>query len=311
MEGFFLRKKFSFWLFILFICGLFFIGLYFFVGITDPTVNGEQITFLIMGILITLTVIWSWLFNFGAYVRVDDESIKAKYRWFGKIDCRLSDVDFAVARANTLIIRLKNGKTHTIVGIGNSWQVCSAILLRINLDTTEPIEVLTERLNRLKADKKKNTIFDWITVALFFVNIFATAFLTGERELNEFTNTDWIIMAVMGAIEIATVIAAFRFVRRAGKNNISMDKLQYEIRRRKIETIPLPPGNPIRVYADSNFLGRVIIYGYPNDNSVYYVLQEFAPNYDIANVYESEIYESIERLSEDLKNFIDITETVL
>lgn len=311
MDGIFLRKKFSFWLFILFICGMFFIGLYFFVGITDPTVNGEQITFLIMGILITLTVIWSWLFNYGAYVHVDDESIKAKYRWFGKINCRLSDVDFAVARVNTLIIRLKNGKTHTIVGIGNSWQVCSVIRLRINLDETEPIEVLTGKLNRLKAGKKKNTIFVCIGLALMFVNIFVTVFLTGEREMHEFTNTDWIIMAVMGATEIATVIATFCFAGRAGKNNVPMDKLQYEIRRRKIETIPLPPGNPIRVYADSNFLGRVIIYGYPNDNSVYYVLQEFAPNYDIANVYESEIYESIEQLSEDLKNFIDITETVL
>lgn len=308
MEGMFLRKKFNIWLFLLFVCGLFFIGLYFFLNIADPTASNETLTFLIMGIIICLVVIPSWLLNFGAFICIDEDSIKAKYHWFGKIDCKLSDVTFAVARVNTLIIQLKDGKTHSIMGIENSWPLASFIRRNMSFEVTQPSEELINNLNILKSAKKKGFIYVCAGLALMFINIFITVFLTGERELHEFNKTDWTIFAVMGAIEIAIVVVTFYFAGKTGKNNVPIEKLQYEIKRMTIETKPLLYGNVIKVFTDANYSSRIIIFGYPNEETVYYTIQDFESNYNLIKAYESETYESMDDLLVDIGELIDITD---
>lgn len=308
MEGMFLRKKFNIWLFLLFVCGLFFIGLYIFLNIVDPEATSELLTFLIMGILIILVVIPSWLLNFGAFIHIDEDSIKAKYHWFGKIDCKLSDVVFAVARVNTLIIQLKDGKTHTIMGIENSWPLCSVIRRNMSFDVTEQPETLNEKLNNLKATKKNGLIYVCSGVALMFIIIFITVFLTGEREMYEFSKIDWIIFAVMCVVEFATVVITFYFANKTGKKNVPIEKLKYDIRRSIIETKPLVFGCVLKVYTDYDCTGRIIVLGYPNDESVYYIMQEFASDYSLFKSYESEIYENMDDLLVDIGELIDITD---
>lgn len=311
MEGMFLRKKFNIWLFLLFACGLLFIGLYIFLNIVDPVATSELLTFLIMGILIILVVIPSWLLNFGAFIHIDDDSIKAKYHWFGKIDCKLSDVTFAVARGNTLIIQLKDGKTHTIMGVENSWPLASMIRRNMSFGVTEQPEVLMEKLNTLKSAKKKGLIYVCSGVALMFIIIFITVFLTGEREMHEFSNIDWTLFAIMVATEIATAVATFYFAGKTGKNNIPIEKLQYEIRRRNIETQPLLPGFVIAVYTDENYTGRITLFGHPNDSAVYYSVQEFTSDYMLFRTYTSGVYGSQEELPANFETLIDITDKVL
>jgi len=307
----FLRKKFNIWLFLLFLCGLAFIGMYIFLNIVDPEATSELLTFLIVGIMICLVVIPSWLLNLGAYIHIDETSIKAKYHWFGKIDCKLSDVVFAVARVNTLIIQLRDGKTHTIMGIENSWSLCSVIRRNMSFDVTEQPETLNKKLNNLKAAKKNGLIYVCSGVALMFIIIFITVFLTGEREMHEFSNIDWAIFAIMVATEIAIAVATFYFAGKTGKNNIPIEKLQYEIQRRIIETQPLLPGFVIAVYADENYTGRITLFGYPNDSAVYYSVQEFASDYTLFGVYTSDVYDSQDALPADFETLIDITDKVL
>ena len=307
----FLRNKFNIWLFLLFLCGLAFIGMYIFLNIVDPEATSELLTFLIVGIMICLVVIPSWLLNLGAYIHIDETSIKAKYHWFGKIDCKLSDVVFAVARVNTLIIQLKDGKTHTIMGIENSWPLCSAIRRNMSFDVTEHPETLNEKLNNLKATKKNGLIYVCSGVALMFIVIFITVFLTGEREMHEFSNIDWTIFAIMCAIEIATGIATFYFAGKTGKNNIPIEKLQYTIQRRIIETQPLLPGFVIAVYTDENYTGRITLFGYPHDSAVYYSVQELDSGYNLVQEYTSEVFEDQKGLTEGFRSLIDITDKVL
>lgn len=311
MDGVFLRKKFNGWLFLLFVCGLLFIGLYIFLNIVDPKATSELLTFLITGILIILVVIPSWLLNFGAFVHIDENSIKAKYHWFGKIDCKLSDVTFAVARVNTLIIQLKDGKTHTIMGIENSWPLASLIRRNMLFKSTEQPETLIGKLNDLKSAKKKGLIYVCSGLALMFINIFVTVFLTGEREMHEFSKIDWTIFAIMGVVEIATIIATFYFAQKTGGNNIPIEKLRYEIQRRIIETQSLLPGFVIAVYTDENYTGRITLFGYPHDSAVYYSVQEFASDYTLFRAYTSDVYGSQEELPADFETLIDITEKVL
>ena len=311
MEGMFLRKKFNVWLFLLFLCGLAFIGMYIFLNIVDPTATSKLLTFLIVGIMICLVVIPSWLLNSGAFIHIDEDSIKAKYHWFGKIDCKLSDVVFAVARVNTLIIQLKDGKTHTIMGIENSWPLASIIRRNMSFEVTEQPETLNEKLNNLKANKKNGLIYVCSGVALMFVIIFITVFLTGEREIHEFSNIDWTIFAIMLATEIATAVATFYFAEKTGKNNIPIEKLQYEIQRRIIETQPLLPGFVIAVYTDENYTGRITLFGYPSVSAVYYSVQAFASDYTLFRAYTSDVYDSQEELPANFETLIDITEKVL
>ena len=280
-------------------------------NIVDPTATSKLLTFLIVGIMICLVVIPSWLLNSGAFIHIDEDSIKAKYHWFGKIDCKLSDVVFAVARVNTLIIQLKDGKTHTIMGIENSWPLASFIRRNMSFEVTEQPETLNEKLNNLKANKKNGLIYVCSGVALMFVIIFITVFLTGEREIHEFSNIDWTIFAIMLATEIATAVATFYFAGKTGKNNIPIEKLQYEIQRRIIETQPLLPGFVIAVYTDENYTGRITLFGYPNDSAVYYSVQAFASDYTLFRAYTSDVYDSQEELPADFETLIDITEKVL
>ena len=306
MEGVFLRKKFNIWLFLLFLCGLAFIGMYIFLNIVDPEATIELLTFFIAGIVIILVVIPSWLWNWGAFIRIDEVTIKAKYHWFGKIDCELSDVVYAEARVNTLIIQLKDGKTHTIMGVANPWPLASVIRRNMSFDVAKQPDALMEELDKLKATKKKGLIRVCSGIAFMFIIIFITVFLTGEKEIHEFSSMDWTIFAIMGAAEIATVIATFYFAQKTGKSNIPIEKLQYTIKRKIMETQPLLPGFVLAVYTDDDTV-RITIYGYPHQSDVYFLVQELDSEYNLVRVYLSDTYESQEELPEDFASLIDIT----
>lgn len=311
MWGVFLRKKYDGWLFLLFVCGLLFIGLYIFLSIVDPEATSELLIFLFIGILICLVTIASWLLNFGAFIHVDEDSIRARYHWFSRINCKLSDVDFALTGFNTLIIQLKNGKQHTIMGVGNPQALCSAIRRNLCFDSTEPPEKLIEKLSNLKSAKQKSILNVCSCFLLMVINIFVTVFLTDGRELSEFHKIDWIIMAIMGVIECSTIIITFHFTQIADANNISIEKMLYAIRRRVIETKPLLPVYVIAVYTDANYSGRITVCGYPHQSGIYYSVQKLDAEYNLVNEYTSDTYENQEALPDSFKDLIDITQKIL
>lgn len=144
-----------------------------------------------------------------------------------------------------------------------------------------------------------------------FLNIFITVFLTGGRDIDEFSKIDWAVMAVMGVVETVTIIACFYLAHKTGKNNIPIEQIKYAIRRTVIETKPLLLGFVISVYADEDYFGRVTVFGYPHQNDVYYSVQELDSEYNLIYEYTSEIYEDKEKLADIFEGLIDITEKVL
>ena len=251
------------------------------------------------------------MLNFKAFFFIDKEHIKGKYRFFGKIDCSISDVVFALGRNGTLIIQLKDGKTHTITQIENAWRLASVIRRNMPFDVSDPPKTLIEELNKLKSGRKKGILCVFFGLALMFINIFITVFLTGEREMHEFNKTDWTVFTFMCAIEIATVVATFYFAGKAGKNNIPIERLKYCIQRTVIESYPLLPGFVIAVYADEDYTARITLFGYPQDSAVYYSVQNLDAEYNPVHQYTSEVFENQEGLSEEFSSLIDITEKVL
>lgn len=285
--------------------------MYFFVIVVDQEATGAILIFLIAGILILLATIPSWLFNFKAFIRVDDDSVKARYHWFGRIDCKMADIAFVLAQPNTLTFQLKSGKTYTIMGLEDPYPLASMIRRNISFESTESPEALREEMERLKRAKKKYIIYSCAGIALMFIYILVCALLTDEGETQSFTRADWMVFAILCVVELAIATVSFYFALKAGKCNFPIEKLRYTLRKRVIETQPLLPGFVIAVYTDENYTGRVTLYGYPHDSAVYYLVQEFDPDYTLFRAYTSGIYDNQEELSPALDELIDITENAL
>ena len=305
-------KKKYFWDIICLLCGLFLIGLFVFVGYKDSEATvGDIFNGVTIGIFISILGVIFLLFNFRAYLYIENGHIKGKYHYFGKIDCNVTDVDFVLPQINTLTILLKNGKRHTISGIENAGLLSFEIRRQIfKLESEMPDDVYRE-LKNAQITRKKELRQLFVSLPLIFINIFIAAFLTGGREMYDFSKLDWSLFAVMGVIEVLTVIVIFHFADKCGRRSLYIEHLKYRLEGAIIAFQPLPSGNPIRVYTDENYTGRIIVFGYPNEEGVYYCVQEFFEGeFRLDTVYTSEIYESEEILSEEmvLYFFIDITE---
>ena len=312
MDGIFNRKKTNIWLVLLLLCGIFFVALYIFLNMVDPEASSELLTFLIMGIICGLIAIPSMLLNHGAYIRIEENSIKAKYHWFGRLNCTIDDVEFVLPQINTLTILLKSGKRHVIMGVENSWALSAAIRRQRFETEKETPDSLRQILSQAQAIRKKELWWALGGTALMFVNIFIAVLLTGGRDLHEFSQLDWVLFSVMGVIELLTLIGLFYAAQRCGKHQLPIEQLKYRLRSAIITTHPLPSNNTTAVYTDENHTGRIVVCGFPNDDSAYYCVQEIVGNFELETVDTSEIYESTEELPKDeFSALIDITSLMI
>lgn len=274
----------------------------------SPSVDeATRLSMLVFGSLISIVLITFLLFNLGAHLSVDEQYIKGRYHYFKKIQCPVAEVAYALAGTNTLLFQLKSGKKYTIRGIANSYELCSVIRRNMPFEALEQPEEMIKDVRNSVASQKRNAACVLVGVAMLFVNLFIAVYLTGEREMHEFSQTDWLIMAVMGVVEIVTIIVTFRVGNVAGMGNFPVMMKDYLIRRTIIETKPLIPGYIIGVYADEDYTGRVTVYGYPNEDAVYFTVQKITPEYALTRTYTSETYESQEQIPEDLESLVDIT----
>ena len=294
MDGIFVPKKTISWSGLILLCGVYFLGQALFVGITDPA--GEMWIHLIFGILCILVSVPALLLNRGAYLQVSETAIRAKYHWFGRLDCSMEDVAFVQPQMNMLTILLKNGKRHTISGVQNSWAVSSAIRRHCFALEQESPDALRRQLIQAQARRKREF---WLLLApagLLFANIFITVALTGSRELHEFSRSDWTRFSVMVCVELATVVWLFYVAQRCGQMLLPMDHLHHRLQSAVIATQPLPSSRTIAVYTDEDFSGRIVVCGFPKDNGVYYCIQEFGEDFRLETVYTSDVYDQVEDL---------------
>lgn len=311
MEGIFIHKKTMVWA-VLLLCGLFFVALYVFLNIVDAEASGELRVFLLFGILLTLTATLPVQMNRGAYLRIEENAVHAKYHWFGRLDCDIDEVAFVFPQYNTLTILLKNGKRHVIMGLENPWSLSSAVRRQIFTPETEPPEVLREKLVCMQAARKKELLWMLGGIVLLFVNIFAAVFLTGGRELHEFGKTDWTLFAVMTVAELLTLIGVFYAAGRCGKRLLLIEQLKYRLKGAVILSQTFPSNTIRNIYIDENYTGRVAVCGFPNDQSVYYCVQEFNEALRLETVYTSEVYANADGLPEGgFDALIDITSLML
>ena len=285
-----------------FIGGLLLCGIFCFIEM-----SGVRFWGITVGVITCIGSITFHLFNHDAYLHIDDGHIKGKYHWFGKIDCATTDVAFGIPQINTLTILLKNGKRHVIMGIENSQLLAAEIRRQIFTVETDHPESLHRKIAVAQAAKKKKLIWVIVSFIMMFANIFLAVALTDGRDMHEFSNLDWFLFVAVGTIEIVTVVAMFIFADQCGKYQLPIVHLKHRLKGAYIASHPLPAGNIKRIYTDENNKGRIIVCGFPNDESVYCIIQQFVTPSQLETVHTTEIYENEDVFAEDLIGYIDIT----
>ena len=302
----------SIWNKITLFCGLFLIGFTLYVARQDPQAELFDTLLLIgAGVLIAVVSGIFLMLNHNAFLTFADGRIKGKYHWFGKIDCHISDVEFVQAQINTLVIRMKDGTVHQIMGVLNPWDFVCAMEPRLDFQARESAEELMLQLCDIKHARKREIAFTVCLWVLMMLSIFVTVFLTDGKELSGFVRRDWIIFWIMCAVGVSALVAMFCFAQKAGKKLFLIEALAYRLRRTVIETTPLLPGNAVKVFANRGFYARVTVFGYPNDDGAYYSGEELHRDKYLVDVYRSEVYEKMEWLMDELDEIdglIDITD---
>ena len=309
MEGLFVRRKTgSCYFVLLLLSGICLAGLYGFLMVVDPEDTGGTVILLIAGILISLAAVFGMGFNRGAFLRIGEQTIRAKYHWFGNLDCGIQEVAFVLPQANTLTILLKSGKRHTIMGVENAWAISCALRRELFAPETERPDDLRKKLAHIQAQRKKALWKVWAGVALLFGNIFIAVALTGGKDPEAFGKGDWFLFGAMGVIEMLTLVWLFYAAGRCGRYLLPMEQLKYRLRGALIAATPLPSNIVRRVYTEENHLGRIAVCGFPNDESVYYCVEKCIGKPELKTVYRSEVFRSEAALpQEDFDGLIDIT----
>lgn len=264
-----------------------------------------------IGLAFTVGGIIFLFFNRKAYLIIEDGHIKGKYHLFDKIDVPVSDVEFVSSQPDALTVQLKNGKIHRILGVENSWEICSALRRQTSCEVNETVDELIAKLEKYRSSQKKSIIYVTIGIVLMFIHILIAVLLTGARDFVDFSNIDWIIFSCFCVVEIITIVVMFSFALQSGKWLSLIEKTDFDIRKKVIETKELLPGNAIKVYVDQRCATRITLFGYPNSDSVYYTFEHMDFNYSLQEDYRSGVCENIEELSkwwEQTIGAIDISE---
>lgn len=303
MEGVFIRRnKTNLWL-ILLLFGLLFIVLYF---VTNAAASGRAIILLLIGLLLLDVSALSALFNYGAYIHIYESTVSARYHFFGKLDCNIKDIEFVLPQTNTLTILLKSGKRYTIIGVENSWQLSDYLRFRCFVIEKESPSAIRQKLTQAKAVRWKELRWIFIGILFMFAYILIAVLLTDGRDIYEFSKTDRIIFIVMATFEILTSTFLFIAADHHGKMFLPIEQLKYRLRGAVVVSSPLPTNNIIAVYTDWDYSGRVVLCGFPNDESVYFCLQKFTEDFELKTTYTSKIYDSRDKLPSE-EQLIDIT----
>lgn len=299
---------------VLFAIMLLFSGVCWFIVVSrDLAGKGNVFVCVFVSVISCSFGIFPSLYNYKAYLHIDDRKISGRFGFFKRVECEIGDVDFAVVEIDGVRLLLKDRKYY-IRGIQNAYEVCAFLVPKLPFCFDGNKQDAISDLKKHEKNLKKNTILTFCVAGLPFVWILVAVFLTGARELSEFNSTDWIIFSIMCVLEISTVIAMFTFAMKTRQAHpIDLEKRIYGIRRTTIETTPLlkSPWNVKAVLTDVYFFHRITVYDRcieNNGDSFCYRTEVFDENFNLKFLWESEIFESPVPL-EMFENLLDITDT--
>ena len=247
-------------------------------------------------------------FNRRGYFRIEQGRIHARYHWFARLDCSLDEVAFANAQSLNLNILMKNGKHYAIAFLENAHELSNEIQRQISTREQEGTDELKNQMNQVLLKRRREICWVIACCVILFADIFLTVWMTGGRELSEFSRRDWILFSIMAAIEIGMLVWTFVLACRSGRRLVDLAYLRHRMQGAAIVTQILPSACVKAVYTDPEFNGRLVVCGIPNDGSLYYVVQEFDDDIHLTTTETSRFFDNDSDLLEDLsEGLIDIT----
>lgn len=276
-------------------------------SMTSDTILGLAF-FAGLGLIVVLICIASLFLNKGAFLHLDEDGISARFLWKTKLKCNYSEIAFCEYGINTLTVRLKYGKLYIVPNILNAADICGEIRKRITVSDENDYTTaeLYDEVCSIKKERKKWIVLTVIFGSMMFLAIAVTVLLTGGKDPSEFSNDDWTVFIIFGNFELIDVIVTFIFANKCGKLNPILNEKRTLLKTLILKTAPLPPGNLLNVYIDTDYNARAIIFGYPNMDDVYFIIQVVDKEYNITTTYSSEVFSSIEELQPMLEELIQI-----
>lgn len=292
---------------LLILSGACFAGLFLFIRIVDFEATNSLYWGVAAGIICMLLGIAVTIVERSAHISVIGNHVQGRNQCLSKLDCDISEIETVIDGYMGIEILLKNGKNFSIMGVINADSISRYIRNRITIDANQPVSVLIDELKQMQKNRRNSLYTTLGAVLMLFVNIFILIAMTDARELNQFDLSDWQKMLVMAIVELITLIVTFWFAGRSGKYLHTVQRLKYRINRTLVETEPLPAGNAELVLTDDHYGGRIVIYGFPNDSSIYFIVQEVNGNYCLETIHFSGILDDYDHLPHELDGMINIT----
>ncbi len=301
MDGVFKNRKTAYITGILcLIAGVYLISIHsyrLFMGFAEPNVR-RCVFFLCCGVIAVVSGVLTLSYNHGAYLHMTENGISAKSRWRMSFACSYSEIAFVTYGIYSLIVRLKSGEIHTVSGITNGRVLCDAIREKWEALTDPEARktMMFSELNRLAKERRRETIRLVVLMSLIFLLIPLCNYLTGFRELPEFTRQDWVIFIPFLAAEIGATVLSFLFAEKFGEKNTVQNGMRSYLKELILYTSPLLPGNPMVIYFGTMDRVRITVYGLPRAENVYYCIEFLDRTYQLVCIYRSQLFSCIDEL---------------
>lgn len=267
------------------------------VGFSSGRNSLFAILFVLLGLALCVLCVLALCVRRNMRLHIESGHISGVLRFGQKLECDVSEIEYAEAGVAVLSIKLKSGKLYTITGLKNAMELYDCI--RGGLEPVEEMcsrETLEEEVRKLKDVRKKAVSRVYISMALWFADILLCVALTGARDLGTFSVRDWLVFGVMMTLLAGIVVSTFVMAVRAGKYLPLIQEKSHRLRRVLLESEPLGKGKCRKILADDGAFIRVVIYGFPNAEDAYLTIEAIDRQLRLCCVYESPIYPSEEEM---------------
>lgn len=217
--------------------------------------------------------------NRGAFLKMEDGRITARYGFGKTLDCSPEALGYAAIGENMLTLEA-GGVIHDIGGLGNAPEL--AAWLKERVPFVVPSEIKEELLSRREAARRSRKVNLIAGCGLFalalLLYIVARQYLEG-KDLLTLTSTHIAVFAVYLAGVVIALIAGILCIRRVSHAirllTVSRDKL----RCLAIAKTPLPEHDVIGVFYDG-YAVRLSLCADPEDR-VYYVSEKMGNDFSL------------------------------
>lgn len=217
------------------ISGIGLVALFGFLLIVDPNIRpgdyGNIAFFMIFGLICAVCGGISIRVTNRLFLRVEEDRILS-WRFPGReLEISLAEVQAVIWGGDGLTIDLKNGKRYNFMDLKNACELGEYIHERTFVAPKVDMnrEELTAAILALKKKSRRQGIAACAAFALMFVEILPTVFLTGGRELEQFSKQDWTVFGIMAAVMALTFVVFFLLLRRWVRTQGEYHHLLYAI----------------------------------------------------------------------------------